>query len=248
MNSLLTITLTATLLLTACFQSASAFVPFPSQRSASTILRSSSEKQSWDAFRFLRQSSRFINLPFVPRSSNLTRENVRPGDILWQVESDTAFTMSPLDDVVMGGVSSSTFDNGQWKGVVTDANNGGFVGIRSTPSFKWNMKDCKGLQWTLVQNSKRRLRFKFVNRDSTDFNGITWTTSVDLKPGKNVVKIDFSKQIPALFAKTVPDQTFQADNVVAVQIAYSKFEYDGDLNPNFELGPVDLQLIELKAF
>jgi hypothetical protein len=46
----------------------------------------------------------------------------------------------------------------------------------------------------------------------------------------------------------VPDQTFRKDNVVGVQLAYSKFEYDGDLNPNFCLGAVDLEILEMRAY
>jgi hypothetical protein len=222
------------------------------------------ERRPWDVFRFARQSSKFVNLPFLPSSgtSNVP-QTIRPGQVLWQAVVDDSsplqkntFTMAPLDDVVMGGASESTFDanTGVWSGVVTDANNGGFIGIRSTPAFVWDMSNCQGLEWKvkLVNNKnsrQRRRRFKFVVRDSRDFNGITWSTSVDLQPGMvQTVRIRWDRQIPALFARTVPDQTFRKNNVVSVQIAYSKFEYDGKLNPNFELGNVQLQLLELRAF
>jgi hypothetical protein len=161
-------------------------------------------------------------------------------------------------------VSSSTFDNdtGLWKGSVTDANNGGFIGIRSTPSFEWNMEACTGIQLKVKTTSPKKQRFKFVVRDSTDFNGVCWTTSIDVGGTNNVmklfsppgesgvttVKIPFDKQVPTIFARTVPDQTFQKDKVVGVQLAYSKFEYDGDLNPNFSLGNMDLQILEMSAY
>jgi hypothetical protein len=152
----------------------------------------------------------------------------------------------------MGGASASTFDtsSGIWSGTVTDANSGGFIGLRSSPSLAWNMRTCKGLEWKVKLNSpvKQVRRFKFVLRDSTDFNGITWTTSVDLKPGVNTVRIDFAKQVPALFARTVTCKTFQKETVAGVQIAYSKFEYDGALNPKFTLGNIELQLLELRAY
>jgi outer membrane lipoprotein SlyB len=208
----------------------------------------------WDVFRFVQQSSQFVNVPFVPRRATDQR-TVRPGDVLWRAgaNGDNVFTMGPLDDVVMGGRSSSTFDGatGTWSGSVTDASNGGFVGIRSTPGFEWDMSKCKGLEWKvrLLEPSSQQRRFKFVVRDSSEFNGITWTTSKDLKPSTvSTVRLDFNNQIPALFARTVPDQTFKKDNVVAVQIAYSKFEYDGKLNPKFSLGDMRLQLLELRAY
>lgn len=228
-------------------------------------------RQRWDALRFVQQSSKFVSLPFQEKQ----QRTVQPGDVLWQAGSDSNdFTMSPLDDVVMGGVSSSTFDGntGKWTGTVTDANNGGFIGIRSTPTFEWDMTSCKGLEWKVKTTAPNAKRFKFVLRDSTDFNGITWTTSADIagtrrnplldlfpqKQGTSppsdsggavtTVKVPFDELIPALFARTVPDQTFRKDNVVGLQVAFSKFEYDGDLNPKFELGGVDLQLLDLRAY
>jgi hypothetical protein len=156
------------------------------------------------------------------------------------------------DDVVMGGASASTFDrnSGTWAGTVTDANNGGFIGIRNTPSVDWNLRDCKGLEWKvkLIAPSQGVQRFKFVLRDSTDFNGITWTTSVDLQPGLNTVKIDFTKQVPALYARTVSGKSFDRTSIAGVQLSYSKFEYDGVMNPTFALGDVRLQLLELRAY
>jgi outer membrane lipoprotein SlyB len=228
------------------------------------VISFAAESRPWEVFRFLKQSSQFVNIPFVPQRVKDQR-TVRPGDVLWRAgsrDNKNVFTMGPLDDVVMGGASSSTFDGatGTWSGSVTDANNGGFIGIRSTPGFKWDMSNCKGLEWKVrliepSSSSQSQRRFKFVVRDSAEFNGITWTTSKDLNSssslssgGVNTVRIDFDKQIPALFARTVPDQTFKKNNVVAVQIAYSKFEYDGKLNPKFSLGDVRLQLLELRAY
>jgi len=208
------------------------------------------ERRPWEALRFLQQSSKFVSLPFLGGTAE--EKSVRAGETLWTAgDASNSFTMAPLDDVVMGGASASTFDSntGTWSGTVTDANNGGFIGIRSTPGFQWDCTSCKGLEWKLKLGGEAKgvKRFKFVLRDSSEFNGITWTTSVDLKPGMNTVKMPFDKQVPALFARTVPDQTFQKDNVVAVQVSFSKFEYDGDMNPKFSLGDIKLQLLELRA-
>jgi hypothetical protein len=221
-----------------------------SMLSMSSKESSSTERKPWEFFRFLRQSSKFVSPPFV--GGRKEQKTIQPCQTLWQAsDSNSVFTMAPLDDVVMGGASASTFDSntGTWTGTVTDANNGGFVGIRSTPSFVWDCsRGCKGLEWKIKSNMSGTKRFKFVLRDSTDFNGITWSTSVDVKPGIQTIRIPFDRQIPAKFARRVPDQTFRKDNVVGVQIAYSKFEYDGGLNPKFSLGPVSLQLLELRAY
>ena len=137
----------------------------------------------------------------------------------------------------MGGASSSTVDNntGMWTGTVTDANNGGFVGIRSTP-FKngasLDMSKCEGVEVRLRKGDGQR--FKFVVRDSTEFNGICWTTEFDA--AKDVIRIPFAKQIPTIFANSVSGKRFNDKNVVGFQFAYSKFAYDGKLNENFTLG------------
>lgn len=219
----------------------------------------SSERQPWEPLRFVQQSSKFVSMnPFANKKERV----VQPGDVLWTPSSsDNAFQFA---DVVMGGVSSSMFDSdtGLWKGSVTDANSGGFIGIRSTPAFAWNMEQCTGIQVKLKTTSPNTQRYKFITRDSTDFNGVSWTTSIDVKgtdgpmklftspekSGVTTIKIPFDKQVPTIFAKTVPDQTFQKDNIVGLQLTYSKFEYDGDLNPNFSLGDMELQILEITAY
>ena len=225
------------------------------------------QRQPWEVGRFIQQSSKFVKLPFT---SSTTKQTIAPGDSLWpSASSNDNLSFGPLDDVVMGGASRSNFDNasGIWKGEVTDANNGGFIGIRSFPIQNWDMSGCSGIQLTLKSDDD--LRLKVVMRDSTDFNGICWTTSVNVGSGSGssnsnnpvlklfdnksdssstTVKIPFDKQIPTLFAKTVLNETFNTETVTGVQLAYSKFEYDGDLNPKFQVGDVELQILEIKAY
>mmetsp|Transcript_6326 Transcript_6326/g.9598 ORF Transcript_6326/g.9598 Transcript_6326/m.9598 type:complete len:173 (-) Transcript_6326:1932-2450(-) len=172
----------------------------------------------------------------------------------------------------MGGVSSSTFNNqnGSWKGYVTDKNSGGFVGIRTTP-FKTalDMTSCSGFEFTLSGVNVGKKQFKAVARDSTDFNGVCWTStfgggtkwglwgssnnndSISNGGGKEKqikVKIPFCEMVPTIFAKTVPNQSLKKDNIVGFQLVYSKFLYDGDLNPDFAVGDFELSVIEVKAY
>lgn len=174
------------------------------------------------------------------------------GEILWTPSSSSNFfNFSPLDDVVMGGASSSTIDNntGIWTGTVTDANNGGFVGVRSTPfknDMSLDMSECTGV--TIKLRKGNGLRFKIVVRDSTEFNGVCWTTEFDTVERGTEIRIPFAQQIPTIFANTVEGKVLEDTNIVGFQFALSKFQYDGKLNQKFKLGDFALQILELKSY
>ena len=232
----------------------------PASRTSPTVTElyaesdASVERQPWDALRFIRQSSRFIRPPNPFRTAGAAQV-VKPGDVIWSAGDDKAagpkMAWAPLDDVVMGGVSSSEFDNntGMWGGTVSSSNSGGFVGIRTTPfDPPLDMTGCKGIEFKLRGGDGKR--FKAVVRDSTEFNGVCWTSSFDAPRNRNggTVRLPFDKQVPTIFANTVQGKTFLANNVVGFQLAYSKFEYDGGLNPKFALGDFSLQLVEVKTY
>ena len=189
---------------------------------------------SWDIFRFAKQSSQFIT--FAPAAGGRAR-TLRPGDSLGELR------LYPLDDVVMGGSSASTFDNARrrWSGDVIEAN-GGFVGCRTKAlSPALDVSSCGGLALTVSCPSK--LRFKCVLRDSTDFNGIAHTASFDTAgTAGQVVRLPFASFVATRFAKTVPGARLDAGSVVGFQLALSKFEYDGKLNPLFREGAFELEL------
>lgn len=229
--------------------SASAFVlptkNHPSTTSSTALGSEASQRKPWNPFRFLSQSSKFISMPLSPKPA---KQLVKPNDRLWPT---TAFDFAPLDDVVMGGASASTFSNGVWRGTVTDANNGGFIGIRNTPNFDWDLSNCRGLELTLRKRSGPSVsRFKVGIRDSTDFNGLVWAASFDLPitttPKK--IRVPFDKLKPTQFARVVTGEILNRRNVVGIQLIYSKFEYNGQKNPKFEVGNVDLELLEIRAF
>jgi len=232
---------------------------------------STKKREKWDAFRFISQSSKFITMPKPPLPlPGITKRptKVYPGDLLWSsdpnanVNRNLKFTFAPLDDVVMGGVSSSTFSKGRWTGTVSDSNSGGFVGIRSTPfASAIDMNQCQGVEIRL--RGSRDNIFKAVVRDSTDFNGVCWTSTFGGSKGSGglfasfsgkekteeyTVKIPFQELIPTIFARTVPGQKLRKGTIQAFQIAYSKFLFDGELNPKFSLGDFALDVLEVKAY
>ncbi|GFH51160.1 hypothetical protein CTEN210_07636 [Chaetoceros tenuissimus] len=234
------------------------------------------KREKWDVLRFISQSSKFVSLPKPPIFSKAPIK-VSPGDTLWKIGMDDSntFTFAPLDDVVMGGVSSSTFSSatGKWTGTVSESNSGGFIGIRSTPfSNTLDMSGCEGIEITF--KGSRNQIFKAVVRDSTDFNGICWTSTFCGEPssqgnsdsslfskilGRNneamdkidepyTIKISFDELIPTIFARTVPNQNLNKATIEGFQLAYSKFLFDGELNPKFSLGDFSLNMLELRAY
>jgi Complex I intermediate-associated protein 30 (CIA30) len=208
------------------------------------------ERQPWNAFRFIQQSSKFVSLPFS--QPQMVDRVISPGELLWSPgQSSNGFRFGPLDDVVMGGVSSSAFDDstGIWSGKVTDANNGGFIGIRSYPSFQWDMTKCRGVQLKVKCSSTSDARIKIGLRDSAEFNGIVWNSSFDVTNKVRTVKVPFSSLIPNRFANRMKtDAPFKQENVVGVQLVFSKFEYDGALNPRFRVGDFSLQVLEIFSY
>lgn len=218
-----------------------------------------SQRVPWDWQRFVKQSAEFIELPSLLPTGQRRRQ-LAAGD------SFGALQLFPLDDVVMGGASSSTFDNGSrtWAGEVTTQNSGGFVGVRSK-AFSPPL-DCSagtGVELRVRPGGGSPLRYKFVIRDSTDFNGICWTASFDvgmnqgsllggirtvIDGGVETVRIPFAALVPTIFARTVPDASIELSRVCSVQFALSKFEYDGGLSPLFKEGRFSIDLLDVALY
>ena len=243
--------------------------------SSNTIVLFAEKNQPWDVIRFVQQSSKFVGIfpqQGTKSSSSSKKGTIIPGTVLWKAGATTTkendFEFAPLDDVVMGGASKSNFNTGtgKWKGVVTDANNGGFVGIRSTPIIDYDLSKCNGIEWSiLTTNTKDSMRLKVVLRDTTDFNGIGWTTSKDTNKKSSLssksksstittFKIPFDNKTlkPSKFAKILTEtdikEPFNTTNIKSFQLTYSKFEYDGTYVRLFEVFVVDSTRLDCAFF
>jgi len=211
------------------------------------------ERVPWDWRRFVRQSSEFVTLPSIVPSAQ-PRE-LRRGDSFGELQ------LFPLDDVVMGGASFSSFDNARrvWKGEVTTVNSGGFVGVRSKAfSPPADCSSATGVQLRL-RPSGGATRYKFLLRDSSDFNGVCYQSTFEvgtarglvvrlLASGIETVRIPFATLVPTIFARTVPDAEINLRNIVSVQFALSKFELNDALNPLFREGPFELEIVDVAVY
>ncbi|KAL6282506.1 hypothetical protein ACE6H2_013435 [Prunus campanulata] len=133
-----------------------------------------------------------------------------------------------LDDVVMGGVSESTFQidpnggenggpTGIFKGVVSTANNGGFTSIRTKNlSTAEDLSAYDGLELRLKGDGRR---YKLIVRTSRDWDTVGYTTGFDTVGDQwQTVRVPFSSLKPIFRARTVSDAPpFDPSNIVSLQ-------------------------------
>ncbi|KAK3152579.1 hypothetical protein QOZ80_2BG0160930 [Eleusine coracana subsp. coracana] len=164
-----------------------------------------------------------------------------------------------LDDVVMGGVSESTFQilptgsetsgpTGLFRGTVSTSNNGGFTSIR-TKNFTVpeDLSAYDGIELRIKGDGRR---YKLIIRTSSEWDTVGYTASFDTTKGEwQSVKIPFSSLRPVFRARTISDAPpFDASNITSLQLMFSKFEYDGILNPTFTEGPFELPFSSIRAY
>ncbi|XP_075667080.1 protein HIGH CHLOROPHYLL FLUORESCENCE PHENOTYPE 173, chloroplastic [Castanea sativa] len=186
---------------------------------------------------------------------------LRNGKLLFGFEDNNSRELAwgALDDVVMGGVSESTFQidrrgseiggpTGVFKGVVSTANNGGFTSIRTKNfSVPEDLSAYDGLELRLKGDGRR---YKLIVRTSSDWDTVGYTAGFDTVAGQwQSIRLPFSSLRPIFRARTVSDAPpFDPTNVISLQLMFSKFEYDGKLNPTFVEGAFELPLSSIRTY
>ncbi|KAG6696206.1 hypothetical protein I3842_09G136700 [Carya illinoinensis] len=186
---------------------------------------------------------------------------LQKGKLLFGFEDNNSRELAwgALDDVVMGGVSESTFQidpigseiggpTGLFKGVVSTANNGGFTSIRTRNfSVPEDVSAYDGLELRLKGDGRR---YKMIVRTSSDWDTVGYTTGFDTVAGQwQSIRLPFSSLRPIFRARTVSDAPpFDPTNIVSLQLMFSKFEYDGRLNPTFVEGAFQLPVSSIRTY
>ncbi|KAL1560352.1 protein HIGH CHLOROPHYLL FLUORESCENCE PHENOTYPE 173, chloroplastic [Salvia divinorum] len=186
---------------------------------------------------------------------------LRSGKLLFGFEDNVSRDLpwGALDDVVMGGVSASAFEidpsggengkpTGIFRGFVSTANNGGFASIRTKNfSIPEDLSAYDGLELRIKGDGRR---YKFMLRTSRDWDTVAYTTGFDtVKDQWQSVRLPFSSLRPIFRARTVSDaQPFNPSEIISFQLMFSKFEYDGKLNPTFVEGPFQLPISTVRAY
>ncbi|GLI71468.1 hypothetical protein VaNZ11_016695 [Volvox africanus] len=174
----------------------------------------------------------------------------------------SAAEWGPLDDVVMGGVSSSGLElvagRGEdgwaawvFSGTVSTDNFGGFASVRTRnldPPL--DLSPYEGIALRLFGDGQR---YKFIIRPDANWDGIAYCCSFDTQPGVwQTIRIPFVDFFPVFRAKRVAAgsgaQPLDPSAISSIQIMLSKFEYDGQLNPNFRRGPFNLPISHISTY
>jgi uncharacterized protein YbjT (DUF2867 family) len=186
-----------------------------------------------------------ISQHLPPRGEQMIFDFANPtGDLLE--------TWGAVDDVVMGGISQSKIRlldrRAIFAGLVSTDNNGGFASVRTrnfTPPM--DLSDYTGIELRVMGDGKR---YKFITRCEGKWDGVGYCYSFDtIHDYPTTIQIPFKDLIPVFRAKTVQEASqFDAARVYSMQLMLSKFEYDGELNPQFEPGAFKLEVEYIKAY
>ncbi|MBL1210068.1 CIA30 family protein [Geminocystis sp. GBBB08] len=192
----------------------------------------------------------------INKLRELVSQNLQQGEIIlfdFQTPNQNLRNIwGAVDDVVMGGVSSSNLILGDrraiFTGIVSTDNNGGFASVRSKNfSQPWDLSTYQGIRLKIKGDGKR---YKFITRCEGKWDGISYCYSFDTIANEwIIVDIPFNDLIPVFRAKTLKDaDKFNSSKVYSLQLMLSKFEYDGGYNPSFETGGFSLEIESIKAY
>lgn len=222
---------------------------------------SQNNRAQWDAGRFLRTLAYFEVIPFVSWLNKMFQgggsaqpEPTSDRGSLFDFTRPAAINAiwGALDDVVMGGVSASSFELGDtaafFTGNVSTANSGGFASVR-TRNFEPAI-DLSGYQGIGLQVKGDGNRYKFLIRDDDKWDSIAYSHSFDTIADQWInVQIPFAELIPVFRAKTLPTANpINPQTIRSLQLMLSKFEYDGALNPKFSPGTFRLEVRTIAAY
>lgn len=222
-------------------------------------------RSPWDMGRLVQTLNFFDSIPVVSALKAMVSGSSapRPPQITHGVLFDFSHPRSSpsleamalwgaLDDVVMGGVSQSSFRAGEaaacFTGYVSTDNSGGFASVR-TRNFDppLNLGAYQGLTLHLRGDGQR---YKIFLRDRDGWDAVAYGMSFDTVPQEWItVQVPFSDLKPVFRARSQPDaKPLDPSSLRSFQLMLSKFEYDQALNPYFAPGPFCLEVQTIAAY
>ena len=163
--------------------------------------------------------------------------------------------LTPLDDVVMGGVSDSAFSissegYGLFSGTVRTAKGGGFTSVRSSnfePAL--NLKAYDGIKLRVRGDG---YSYKLVLKNNYKWDTTTYATLFDTTPDEwKTVFVPFHSLVANFRAQALDDaEPFDGSSLTAIQLMLSKFKFGNEMNPNFPTngGEFRLEIAEISTY
>lgn len=214
----------------------------------------------WDLQRFTKTLDFFGALPIVnwfqsPAQVNLQLKLTMENTLLFDFSTpkpEYIPVWGCLDDVVMGGVSNSSFilrdEFALFTGVVATENRGGFVSVR-TRNFQpaIDLSAYSGISLTVKGDGNR---YKFFLRDSSGWDSLAYSMSFDTTGDQwQTVNLPFQEFVPVFRAKSVANApVLDQKSIRSMQLMLSKFEMDGQLNLHFRAGNFQLGIKSIAVF
>ena len=157
-----------------------------------------------------------------------------------------------VDDVVMGGASTSGLSllpsYARFSGTVSTANSGGFASVR-TRNFEppFDLTGWQGIRLVLRGDGQR---YKVILRNSRNWDSAAYCASVDTEAERWIgVDIPFAALKATFRARIQPTAPpLDPSCVCAFQLMLSKFEYDGEKNPQFHPGAFSLDVQSVRSY
>jgi monofunctional biosynthetic peptidoglycan transglycosylase len=156
------------------------------------------------------------------------------------VKSDNADEWFVINDVVMGGLSKSSFEvpgNGTaiFSGVVSLENSGGFASASKKPS-NYNLEDFDGIRMRIRGDGNQ---YKITLKNDTAFNGFSYRFKFSTQNDEWVI-------IDAPFASFVPK--FMGQTVNAPSVDKSNIKTFGFQISDKQAGPFRLEIDWIGGF
>jgi uncharacterized protein YbjT (DUF2867 family) len=155
-----------------------------------------------------------------------------------------------LDDVIMGGISDSSFklEGGRavFQGTVR-VEGGGFASHRAALPQGTDLSGFDGISLRVKGDGKR---YKLNIKSTIEAPEFTYQASFDTVRGQWVdVNIPFDRFRPVVRARVVEDgPPLETSDIKTISIVLSRFEYDGFPNFVFTPGPFRLEIEHISAY
>ena len=218
---------------------------------------------AWNLNQMAKTLSYFEVIPIVSDLKRMFQPTPPPPQIAVNPQGETMLfdfrtitnlsqTWGAVDDVVMGGVSESSLvkclEGALFTGNVSTDQSGGFVSVR-TRNFQipLDLSRYTGLELKLRGDGNR---YKFLARSSDGWDTLAYSYAFNTTANEWItVRIPFVEMVAVMRAKTIPNAPpIEARNIRSLQLMLSKFEYDGQLNPNFTPGQFALTIDSIRTY